>query len=83
MSEQITKDDLRQFTQLIINEIRTKRENNDDFNPDWLKSRIVKKTLDISSASLQSLRTTGKVRCRKILGSYYYSKTDLINLFKD
>lgn len=83
MSEQVTKDDLRQFSQMIINEIRNDRKKEEDFNPDWLKSRIVKKSLSISSASLQSLRTTGKVRCRKILGSYYYSKTDLANLFKD
>lgn len=83
MSEQVTKDDLRQFSQMIINEIRNDRKREEEFIPDWLKSRIVKKSLSISSASLQSLRVTGKVRCRKILGSYYYSKTDLSNLFKD
>lgn len=83
MNEQITKDDLRQFAQLIINEIKNDRSKQEEFLPDWLKSSIVKKSLCISSASLQSLRTTGKVRCRKILGSYYYSKTDLANLFKD
>lgn len=83
MSEQVTKDDLRQFSQMIINEIRNDRKREEEFIPDWLKSRIVRKSLSISSASLQSLRVTGKVRCRKILGSYYYSKTDLINLFKD
>lgn len=83
MSEQVTKDDLRQFSQMIINEIRNERKREEDFIPDWLKSRVVKKSLSISSASLQSLRITGKVRCRKILGSYYYSKTDLANLFKD
>ncbi|MDQ6470591.1 DNA-binding protein [Flavobacterium sp. LHD-80] len=83
MSEQITKDDLRQFTLMIINEIRIDRQKQEEFIPDWLKSCVVKKALSISSASLQSLRTTGKVRCRKILGSYYYSKNDLADLFKD
>ena len=83
MNEQITKDDLRQFAQLIINEIKNDRKKQAEFVPDWLKSSIVKKSLSISSASLQSLRTTGKVRCRKILGSYYYSITDLNQLFKD
>ncbi len=82
-SEQVTKDDLRQFSQIIINEIRNERKNEEQFIPDWLKSRVVKKLLSISPGSLQSLRATGKVRCRKILGSYYYSKTDLTNLFKD
>lgn len=83
MSEQVTKDDLRAFAQMIISEIRSDRKTEEEFTPDWIKSRIVKKALSISSASLQSLRTTGKVRCRKILGSYYYSKTDLANLFKE
>ena len=83
MSEQVTKDDLRQFSQIIINEIRNERKKEEEFTPDWLKSRVVKKSLSISAASLQSLRVTGKVRCRKILGSYYYNKTDLTNLFKD
>ena len=83
MSEHVTKDDLRQFTQTIINEIRNNFKKEEEFSPDWIKSRVVKKSLSISSASLQSLRVTGKVRCRKILGSYYYNKTDLTNLFKD
>jgi hypothetical protein len=83
MSEQVTKEDLRQFSQIIINEIRNERKKEVEFIPDWLKSQAVKKSLSISATSLQSLRITGKVRCRKILGSYYYSKTDLSNLFKD
>ncbi len=83
MSEQVTKDDLRQLSQIIISEIRNQRKKEEEFTLDWLKSRVVKKTLSISAASLQSLRATGKLRCRKILGSYYYSKTDLTNLFKD
>lgn len=83
MNELATKEDLRQFAQLIINEIKIDRQKQEEFTPDWLKSCIVKKSLSISSASLQSLRVTGKVRCRKVLGTYYYSKTDLTNLFKD
>lgn len=83
MSDHVTKDDLKQFTQMIINEIRNDRRKEQEFTPDWLKSNVVKRSLSISSASLQSLRVTGKIRCRKILGSYYYNKTDLTNLFKD
>jgi len=86
MSDQITKDDLRQFSLLIINEVRkivlTANEAKDEtIHLDWLKSRSVRKLLDMSAASLQSLRVTGKVRCKKIMGSYYYNKTDLMNLF--
>jgi len=86
MSDQITKDDLRQFSLLIINEVRkilqtTNEERDETIHFDWLKSRSVRKLLDMSAASLQSLRVTGKVRCKKIMGSYYYNKTDLMNLF--
>ena len=86
MSDQITKDDLRQFSLLIINEVRkilqtTNEERDETIHLDWLKSRSVRKLLDMSAASLQSLRVTGKVRCKKIMGSYYYNKTDLMNLF--
>jgi len=86
MSDQITKDDLRQFSLLIISEIRkivqtTNEERDETIHLDWLKSRSVRKLLDMSAASLQSLRVTGKVRCKKIMGSYYYNKTDLMNLF--
>ncbi|WP_313375344.1 hypothetical protein [Chishuiella sp.] len=36
----------------------------------------------MSAATLQNLRISGKIRSRKIMGSYYYNKLDLENLFK-
>lgn len=50
---------------------------------DWLRSRVVRKLLSISPATLQNLRVTGKIRYKKIMGSYYYNKHDLQNLFDD
>nr|WP_315155360.1 hypothetical protein [uncultured Flavobacterium sp.] len=41
-------------------------------NPEWLKSRVVRKLMDMSAASLQNLRITEKVRFKKVLGSYLY-----------
>jgi hypothetical protein len=88
MSEQITKDDLRQFSLLIIGEVRkivqaANEDKDETIHLDWLKSRTVRKMLDMSPASMQNLRITGKVRCKKVMGSYYYNKTDLLNLFGD
>jgi hypothetical protein len=88
MNENITKDDLRQFGLLLIEQFKQIIENsqnkeNNDLNPEWLKSRVVRKLMDMSAASLQNLRITGKVRFKKVLGSYYYSKSDLMNLFND
>lgn len=86
MSEVVTKDDLREFGLVLLNEIRniaekSETKENEDISPEWLKSRAVRKLMDMSPGSLQNLRITGKVRCKKIMGSYYYNKTDLKNLF--
>jgi len=86
MSEGITKDDLRQFGLLLMDNIRVmigKAPDKDDIHPDWLKSRVVRKLLDMSPGTLQNLRITGKVRYKKILGSYYYNKADLQRLFNE
>ena len=88
MNDNITKDDLSQFGLLLVEQFKQIIENsqnkeNNDLNPEWLKSRVVRKLMDMSSASLQNLRITGKVRFKKVLGSYYYSKSDLMNLFSD
>ena len=88
MSDIITKDDLRQFGLLLIGEVRKIIESADStekdaIHPEWLKSRAVRKLMDMSPGSLQNLRETGKVRFKKVLGSYYYNKTDLMNLFNE
>ncbi|HKO76272.1 MAG TPA: hypothetical protein VJU52_03595 [Flavobacterium sp.] len=88
MEDNITKDDLRQFGILLVEQFKQIIENNqakevDGLNPEWLKSRVVRKLMDMSAASLQNLRITGKVRFKKVLGSYYYSKSDLMTLFND
>jgi hypothetical protein len=88
MNDSITKDDLKEFGLLLVAQFKQIIENNqnkedNDLNPEWLKSRVVKKLMDMSAASLQNLRITEKVRFKKVLGSYYYNKSDLMNLFND
>lgn len=84
MSEQVTKDDLRQFSLMIIDEIRKlKPEIKKDDDVEWLKSRAAKKLLSMSAGSLQNLRIAGQVRFKKVLGSYYYNKADLMKLFTE
>lgn len=88
MSDTLTKDDLRQFRMLLINDIRkilqeTETDEKNSIQADWLRSRAVKKLLDISSSSIQNLRVTNKVRFKKVLGSYYYNSEDLKNLFSE
>ena len=88
MEEGITKEDLRQFGLSLIGTIRKlieagKGEGSQAADPEWLKSRVVRKMLDISAGSLQNLRITGKVRFKKVLGSYYYNRSDLMQLFNE
>ncbi|WP_348800106.1 DNA-binding protein [Flavobacterium adhaerens] len=88
MNEIVTKEDLRQFglqlldnVRIIIREINFERK--DSIHPEWIKTKSVRKLLDISAGSVQTLRITQKVRFRKVLGSYYYNREDLEKLFKD
>lgn len=88
MEEGLTKEDLRQFGLLLIGTIRKMIQSGDGkdkeaVHPEWLKSRVVRKLLDISPGSLQNLRITGKIRFKKVLGSYYYNRADLMQLFND
>lgn len=86
MNDSVTKDDLRQFGLLLLNDIRkiideSQTSEKETLDSEWLKSRVVRKLMDMSAGSLQNLRVTGKVRFKKVLGSYYYNKTDLRKLF--
>lgn len=88
MDENITKEDLRQFGLLLQDKmqqifLQLNCSGNETIEPQWLKSKAVRKLLDISAGSLQNLRISQKVRFKKVLGSYYYSREDLLKLFDD
>ena len=76
--ETITKDDLEILKNQILSEINdllnSKLENkNDSEQFEWLRSKVMRKSLNISAATLQNLRMSGKIRYKKIMGSYYYN----------
>jgi hypothetical protein len=83
--ENITQDDLRQFRILLLNDIEQliekKLASNGEEEQEWLRSKAIRRIMNISAATLQNIRIAGKIRYRKIMGSYYYSRTDLLNLF--
>jgi hypothetical protein len=88
MGKAVTKEDLRQFSLLLLDKISTllkesALEKTGTIDPEWIKTGRVRKMLDISAGSVQNLRVTQKVRFKKVLGSYYYNKEDLLKLFKD
>ncbi|MBW7674121.1 helix-turn-helix domain-containing protein [Chryseobacterium chendengshani] len=86
--DNITKEDLNRFKIEIINDF--KKIITDELSKDplienefeWLRSKSVRKIMNISPATLQNLRITGKIRHQKVMGSYYYSKKDIYNLFE-
>ncbi|WET69047.1 helix-turn-helix domain-containing protein [Sphingobacterium sp.] len=87
MEEGVTKDDLRQFRLLIIGDIRELLEerkvgSDSSEKEEWLRSKEIRRILNISAGTLQNLRIQEKVRYRKIMGSYYYNRFDLLELFK-
>ncbi len=82
--EQITKEDLEYFRRKLLSDIEQLLElNRNSHEFDWLRSKAIRKLMDISPATLQNLRISGQIRFKKILGSYYYNKTDLLKLFSD
>ncbi|MFP9114793.1 DNA-binding protein [Flavobacterium sp. RHBU_3] len=88
MNEVVTKEDLRQFGLLMISSFRealteVMPKDKTEFSLEWVKSKVVRKLLDMSPASLQNLRVMGKIRFKKVLGSYYYNKSDIEKLFND
>ncbi|MDR2270486.1 MAG: DNA-binding protein [Sphingobacterium sp.] len=83
----ITKEDLDILKEDLLSNINEIVDNKlscavKSIEFDWLRSKAIRRLMDISPSTLQNLRITGKVGYRKIMGSYYYNKTDLLNLFK-
>lgn len=88
MDENITKEDLRQFGLLLQDKMQQifmqlNCSQNESVEPQWLKSKAVRRLLDISAGSVKNLRISHKVRFKKVLGSYYYNREDLQKLFED
>jgi hypothetical protein len=88
MSNVITKEDLIEFGVTLLKDFskiisKISSSEKDTVDPEWLKSKSVRKLLDISPGTLQNLRVTGQISFKKILGSYYYKKSDIEKLFDD
>lgn len=86
--ELITKHDLEVLRTQIVQDLKLLMNVKDDLNEidnqfEWMRSKKIRKLMDISPATLQNFRISGKIRHKKIMGSYYYNKTDLLNLFEN
>lgn len=78
----ITTDDLREFKQELIEEIRvmlTPEEN----KKQWLRSSEIRKMLKISPGTLQNLRVNGSLPYTKIGGVIYYALNDVQGMLEN
>ena len=77
----ITTDDLREFKIELLDEIRNiVSEQKSATTKKWLKSIEVRKLLNISPGTLQTLRINGTLPFTKIGGTNYYNLTDIEKL---
>lgn len=80
--ELITKQDLREFKNDLVNEIKQIMQPRQGQSKQWLKSVEVRKLLNISPGTLQNLRINGTLCYSKIGGMMYYKLEDIHKLLK-
>jgi DNA-directed RNA polymerase subunit F len=76
--ELITREDLREFKNELLNELKQIMQPGQGQSKKWLKSSEVRKMLNISPGTLQNLRINGTLRFTK-MGSIMYYKLEDIN----
>lgn len=82
MSAQIiTTEDLKEFKTELLQDIKNLlKEQQNPVTKKWLKSIEVRKLLNISPGTLQTLRINGSLPYTKIGGTNYYNFTDIEKL---
>lgn len=81
--EIVTKEDLQVFRMQLLNDIKelfSMEKHERKLNP-WLRSREVRKILNISAGTLQNLRVTARLKSTKIGSLHYYKQEDIEKLF--
>ena len=77
----LTTNDLQEFKVELLEEIRNiLTEQKSVTSKKWLKSIEVRKLLNISPGTLQTLRINGTLPFTKIGGTNYYNFTDIEKL---
>jgi hypothetical protein len=80
--ELITRQDLREFKNDLLNEIKQIIKPGQGRSKQWLKSVEVRKLLNISPGTLQNLRINGTLHYSKIGGMMYYKLEDIHKLLE-
>ena len=75
--ELVTKEDLKELENNLLNAIKLINKPGQGEVKKWLKSVEVRKLLNISPGTLQNLRINGTLRYTKIGGIMYYKLEDI------
>lgn len=78
--EVITREDLNEFRSLLLYDIKELLKPNIQPAKQWLKSKEVRKLLNISPGTLQTLRINKTLSYTKIGGILYYNNADIEKL---
>lgn len=78
--EVITREDLNEFRILLLSELKELLKATPQQTKQWLKSKEVRKLLNISPGTLQTLRINKTLTYTKIGGILYYNNTDIEKL---
>jgi hypothetical protein len=73
----ITREDLNEFRNLLLNDLKQLIQPKSQQAKQWLKSYEVRKMLNISAGTLQNLRINGTLAYTKIGGLMYYKYSDI------
>ncbi|MGV3696994.1 helix-turn-helix domain-containing protein [Flavobacterium sp.] len=75
--EVLTKDDLAELRILLLNDLKELFKTEPQQHKQWLKSKEVRKLLNISPGTLQTLRINKILSYTKIGGILYYAYKDI------
>lgn len=78
--EIITREDLNEFRNQLLNDLKEIILSKPQQTKQWLKSNEVRKLLNISPGTLQNLRINGTLSYTKIGGILYYDNSDIDKL---
>lgn len=80
--EILTKDDLQQFRQQLLEDIKNIIAVPSTQMKQWLKSDEVRKVLRISASTLQTLRINGTLSYSRVGRIMYYKREDILKLLE-
>lgn len=73
----ITQEDLQEFKEELLAEIKNLFQIKNSEQKLWLRSSEVKELLKISTGTLQNLRVSGNLSYTRVGGTIYYNYKDI------